>query len=186
MQTITAKGDTAIATSHLVKLRGECTGSATAAPAPTITAGGTHIGEVRAFLVKYYSEGGQDQDCRDPMHTIPTKDRLGLVAVAGEQYQIADIGMRMLVPPELYRAQGFPSSYIFAPIIDPANPTLAFVREALMRIGKMKAYRLPQHAQVRMCGNSVSPPMAAALVRANVPELASWSGREQKQLGIAA
>ncbi|WP_042886387.1 DNA cytosine methyltransferase [Cupriavidus necator] len=186
MQTITAKGDTAIATSHLVKLRGECTGSSTDAPATTVTAGGTHIGEVRAFLVKYYSEGGQDQDCRDPMHTIPTKDRLGLVTVAGEQYQIADIGMRMLVPPELYRAQGFPSTYIFAPTIDPADPLLAFVREALMRIGKMKAYRLPQHAQVRMCGNSVSPPMAAALVRANVPEMASWTAKESKAIKEAA
>lgn len=183
--TITAKDHHALVSSHLVKLRGECTGSATDAPAPTVTAGGTHIGEVRAFLVKYYSEGGQDQDCRDPMHTIPTKDRLGLVTVAGEQYQIADIGMRMLVPPELYRAQGFPSSYIFAPVIDPANPSLAFVREALMRIGRNKPYQLPQHAQVRMCGNSVSPPMAAALVRANVPEMANWSVREAKQLAVA-
>ncbi|MGH8788434.1 MAG: hypothetical protein ACREYA_25560, partial [Cupriavidus necator] len=186
MQTITSKGDTTIATSHLVKLRGECTGSAADEPVATVTAGGTHIGEVRAFLVKYYSEGGQDQDCRDPMHTIPTKDRLGLVTVAGEQYQITDIGMRMLVPPELYRAQGFPSTYIFAPTIDPDDPLLAFVREALMRIGKMKAYRLPQHAQVRMCGNSVSPPMAAALVRANVPEMANWSAKESKAIKEAA
>lgn len=71
-------------------------------------------------------------------------------------------------------------------IIDPADPTLAFVREALMRIGKMKAYRLPQHAQVRMCANSVSPPMAAALVSANVPEMASWSAKESKRFGVAA
>lgn len=167
MQTITAKDDTAIATSHLVKLRGECTGSAADEPVSTVTASGTHIGEVRAFLVKYYSEGGQDQDCRDPMHTIPTKDRLGLVTVAGEEYQIADIGMRMLEPHELYAAQGFPASYVIAPVM--AN-------------GK----RLPKHAQVRMCGNSVSPPMAAALVRANVPEMASWSAREAKGRRIAA
>ena len=166
MQTITAKGDTAIATSHLVKLRGECTGSATDEPVSTVTASGTHIGEVRAFLVKYYSEGGQDQDCRDPMHTIPTKDRLGLVTVAGEQYQIADIGMRMLEPHELYAAQGFPRGYVIAPVIE-GRP-------------------LPKHAQVRMCGNSVSPPMAAALVRANVPEMASWSAREAQRMGMAA
>ncbi len=164
--TITTADHHALVSSNLVKLRGECTGSATDAPAPTITAGGTHIGEVRAFLVKYYSEGGQDQDCRDPMHTIPTKDRLGLVTVAGEQYQIADIGMRMLEPHELYAAQGFPSSYVIAPVID--------------------GRRLPKHAQVRMCGNSVSPPMAAALVRANVPDLASWSPTETKGIGLAA
>jgi DNA (cytosine-5)-methyltransferase 1 len=164
--TITTSDHHALVSSNLVKLRGECTGSATAAPAPTITAGGTHIGEVRAFLVKYYSEGGQDQDCRDPMHTIPTKDRLGLVTVAGEQYQITDIGMRMLEPHELYAAQGFPSSYVIAPVIN--------------------GRRLPKHAQVRMCGNSVSPPMAAALVHANAPDLASWSTKERKQLEAVA
>lgn len=122
--------------------------------------------QVEAFLIKFYSQGGQDQDCRDPMHTIPTKDRLGLVTVAGEQYQIADIGMRMLEPHELYAAQGFPSSYVIAPVIN--------------------GRRLPKHAQVRMCGNSVSPPMAAALARANVPELASWSAREAKRIKEAA
>lgn len=163
--TITTTDHHALVSSHMVKLRGECTGSATAEPVPTISAQGNHIGEVRAFLVKYYSEGGQDQDCRDPMHTIPTKDRLGLVTVAGEQYQIADIGMRMLEPHELYAAQGFPSTYVIAPVID--------------------GRRLPKHAQVRMCGNSVSPPMAAALVRANVPEMAAWSAKERRARAAA-
>lgn len=160
VHTVTATDHHSLVSSNLVKLR------AAAEPAPTVTASGTHIGESRAFLLKYYSEGGQDQDCRDPMHTIPTKDRLGLVTVAGERYQIADIGMRMLEPHELYAAQGFPSSYVIAPIIN--------------------GRRLPKHAQVRMCGNSVSPPMAAALVRANVPDLASWSHRERKALEAAA
>lgn len=163
--TVTTTDHHALVSSHMVKLRGECTGSATAEPVPTISAQGNHIGEVRAFLVKYYSEGGQDQDCRDPMHTIPTKDRLGLVTVAGEQYQIADIGMRMLEPHELYAAQGFPASYVIAPVI--------------------KGKRMPKHAQVRMCGNSVSPPMAAALVRANVPEMAAWTAKERR-VGVAA
>lgn len=163
--TVTTTDHHALVSSHMVKLRGECTGSGTDEPIGTISAGGLHIGEVRAFLVKYYSEGGQDQTCRDPMHTIPTKDRLGLVTVAGEQYQIADIGMRMLEPHELYAAQGFPATYVIAPILN----------------GK----RLAKHAQVRMCGNSVSPPMAAALVRANVPEMAAWTAKEQRA-GIAA
>lgn len=101
------------------------------------------------------------------MHTIPTKDRLGLVTVAGEQYQIADIGMRMLEPHELYAAQGFPSTYVIAPTMANGKP-------------------LPKHAQVRMCGNSVSPPMAAALVRANVPDMANWSKKETRTLGVAA
>lgn len=166
VHTVTATDHHSLVSSNLVKLRGECTGSAIDEPVATITGVGTHIGEVRAFLIKYYSEGGQDQDCRDPMHTIPTRDRLGLVTVAGEQYRIADIGMRMLEPHELYAAQGFPSSYVIAPEIN--------------------GRRLPKHAQVRMCGNSVSPPMAAALVRANVPDMASWSAKESKAVKEAA
>ena len=149
-----------------MKLRGECTGSAASEPVATVTAGGTHVGEVRAFLVKYYGQGGQDQSAADPMHTIPTKDRMGLVTVAGQEYQIADIGMRMLEPHELYAAQGFPANYIIAPTIN--------------------GRRLPKHAQVRMCGNSVCPPLAAALVRANLPEMASWSRQDAKLQRITA
>lgn len=148
--TVTAGGGgkTLLATSHLLKLRGTCRdGQRLDSPMPTVTAGGTHLGEVRAFLCKYYGSGGQHQDCRSPMHTIPTRDRFGLVTVAGEEYSIIDIGMRMLIPRELYRAQGFPDSYI----IDRT------------RSGNL----LSNASQVRMCGNSVSPPPAAALVAAN-------------------
>lgn len=164
--TLTTGNQHAMVTSHLVKLRGECTGSAAGEPVATVTAGGTHVGEVRAFLVKYYGQGGQDQSAADPMHTIPTKDRMGLVTVAGQEYQIADIGMRMLEPHELYAAQGFPQDYIIAPTIN--------------------GRRLPKHAQVRMCGNSVCPPLAAALVRANLPEMASWSRQDAKMQRIPA
>lgn len=185
-QTLTAKADTCLVTSNLVKFRGECTGSETSEPVHTISAQGTHIGEVRAFLQKYYGNEKDGVDLRDPMHTVPCTDRFGLVTVKGESYYIADIGMRMLVPAELYRAQGFPKSYITAPTIDPDAPTMAFLQAALHRIGRKKPFTLPQHAQVRMCGNSVSPNMAAALVRANAPELASWSRREVKAMGVAA
>jgi DNA (cytosine-5)-methyltransferase 1 len=165
-QTLTAKADTCIVTSRLAKPRNNQFGQATDEPMPTLTAGGGHVADVRTFLVKYYGEGGQDQDCRDPMHTIPTKDRLGLVTVSGQEYVIADIGMRMLEPHELYAAQGFPATYVIAPTVN--------------------GRRLPKHAQVRMCGNSVCPPLAAALVRANVPELATWTPKEAKQRRIAA
>jgi len=165
-QTLTAKADTCIVTSHLAKLRNNQFGQATEEPMPTLTAGGGHVADVRAFLVKYYGEGGQDQDVRDPMHTIPTKDRMGLVTVAGQDYVIADIGMRMLEPHELYAAHGFPSTYVIAPTIN--------------------GRRLPKHAQVRMCGNSVCPPLAAALVRANVRDLAAWTPQDAKRQRIAA
>ncbi len=128
-------------------------------PLKTVTAGGQHAGLVAAFLTKYYGEGGQDQDCRQPLHTVPTVDRFGLVTVrvAGEPYVLSDIGLRMLTPRELFRAQGFPDSYL----IDFEH----------------NGRRLPKSSQVRLCGNSVCPPVAAALVAANVPELARVPGR---------
>ncbi len=152
--TVTAGGGgkTSLVTSHMIKLRGTCPdGQDLRQPAPTITAGGTHVGEVRAFLMKYYGTGGQHQDIRDPLHTIPTKARFGLVTVHGEPYHIVDIGMRMLQPRELYRAQGFPDDY----------------RIDIEYQGKP----LSKTAQVRMVGNSVSPPPAIALVSANVGEI---------------
>lgn len=148
-QTITAKGDTCVVTSHLAKLRGTSNSAGTAEPLGTVSAQGQHHAEVRALLLKYY---GTDQDPQlgEPLHTVTTKDRFGLVTVAGELYAIADIGMRMLQPRELYRAQGFPDSYQ----ID---------RGADGRV-------LSKAAQVRMCGNSVCPPLARAIVAANYGE----------------
>lgn len=108
---------------------------------------GTHLAEVRALLIKYYGTDG-DPLLSDPLHTITTRDRFGLVTVAGEDYAIADIGMRMLAPRELFTAQGFPATY----------------RIELDHKGKP----LTKTAQVRMVGNSVSPAPGAAIVRANL------------------
>ena len=96
---------------------------------------------------------GRRVELTDPMHTVTSLDRFGLVQVGGEEYAITDIGMRMLAPRELYRAQGFPESYIIG---DKPEQGLS----------------LTKTAHVRMCGNSVCPPLAAALVRANLAELA--------------
>jgi len=151
VSTITARGTQQnLVTSHLVKLYGTCKdGQDNREPMPTVTSGGQHIGEVRAFLIKYYGTD-QDPQLREPMHTVTTKHRFGIVTVKGDDYVIADIGMRMLQPRELYRAQGFPDSY----------------KIDLEVNGK----RLTKTAQVRMCGNSVCPPIAAAIVRANMDE----------------
>lgn len=146
----------ALVTSHLVKLKGTNIGQPVADPVQTITAGGTHFGEVRAFLLKYYGTADNGQTMDDPLHTITTKDRFGLVTIHGSEYQIVDIGMRMLEPHELFAAQGFPKSYI----ID---------RDYTGR-------KYPKTAQVARCGNSVPPPFAEALVRANLPELCTGSG----------
>ncbi|MBW7636313.1 DNA cytosine methyltransferase [Bacillus licheniformis] len=140
-----------IATSHLIKLRGTCKdGQPVTKPIPTITAGGLHVGEVRAFLTKYYgSDTGQSLN--DPLHTITTKDRFGLVTIKGENYQIADIGMRMLQPYELFAAQGFPSDYVIDRDIN--------------------GIEYSKKKQIERCGNAVPPPFAEHLVRANLPEL---------------
>lgn len=146
VDTITTQDHHALVASSLVKLRGTSSAAPVDEPLHTVSAQGTHHAEVRALLIKFY---GTDQDPRldDPLHTITTKDRFGLVVVKGEVYAIADIGMRMLEPRELYRAQGFPDSYVIDRRAD-GTP-------------------LPKHAQVRMVGNSVSPVAAQALVAAN-------------------
>lgn len=148
VSTIVGKGCTQnLVSAFLTKFYGTSTGQDMRQPFPTVTADGQHIGEVRAFLMKYYGEGGQLASLKDPMHTLTAKARLGLVTVAGIEYQIVDIGMRMLTPRELFRAQGFPDSYVIDRRAD-GTP-----------ISKTDA--------IRMCGNSVNPDIASALIKAN-------------------
>ena len=125
---------------------------------PLMTADSSNrYGLVTALLIKYYGQG-EGQSLREPLHTITAKDRFGLVIVRGEPYQIIDIGLRMLTPRELFRAQGFPEDYI----ID--------------RDADGKHY--PKSAQVARCGNAVPPPFAEAIVRANLPEMCGEEERE--------
>ena len=152
IDTVTSVDHHSLVASTMVKLRGgladhHTTAQGWDAPAPTLTAGGTHLAEVQAFLTKYYGTG-TGAALANPLDAITTHDRFGLVTVAGEDYAIADIGMRMLAPRELYRAQGFPDTYAIE----------------IEHAGKP----LTKTAQVRMCGNSVCPPMGAALVDANL------------------
>ncbi|PZM63477.1 DNA cytosine methyltransferase [Paenibacillus dendritiformis] len=157
LSTVTTVDHNALVTSHLIKLRGTCQdGQPVTEPMPTITAGGLHVGEVRAFLLKYYGSADNGQQLDEPLHTVTTKDRFGLVTIAGVDYQIVDIGMRMLEPHELFAAQGFPPDYI----IDRDH----------------QGQKYSKAAQVARCGNAVPPPFAEALVRANLPELCTGSG----------
>lgn len=118
-------------------------------PLPTVTAS-RDVGIVAAFLAKYYGEGRQDQPADAPAHTIPTKARLAAVTVTidGIAWTVVDIGMRMLTPRELFRAQGFPDSYIIDTLPDGTT--------------------LSKAAQIRLCGNSVCPDVLAALLGANL------------------
>ena len=157
--TVTTVDHNALVTSHLVKMKGTNIGQPVTDPVQTITAGGLHFGEVRAFLLKYYGTGG-GQTLNEPVHTITTKDRFGLVTIHGQDYQIVDIGMRMLEPDELFAAQGFPVDYIIDQDCD----------------GK----RYSKAKQVARCGNAVPPPFAEALVRANLPELCEEKVQEKQ------
>jgi DNA (cytosine-5)-methyltransferase 1 len=152
-----------LVTANLLTLRKNCVGSAMDEPVSTICAGAEHHAlieyaltpkaeegalRVAAFLMGYY---GTDNiyDLRDPAATITTRDRLALVTVVikGMPYVIVDIGMRMLTPRELYRAQGFPDNYV----IDHGHDGTRFSKKD----------------QVLMVGNSVSPWPMMALINAN-------------------
>lgn len=189
LRTITASERHAVVTSHLVKLRGGHadhvhTDQDVRTPAPSLTAGGTHLAEVRttliardsidaayldravetcAFLVKFFGTGvARSVDA--PAGTLTTKDRLGLVTVilvtvGGTERVLVDIGMRMLTPRELFLCQGFPRSYEIDTIA--AGP-------ALDLFGTKGRQKLTKKAQTRLVGNSVPPHVAAAIIGANL------------------
>lgn len=152
IMTVDSSNRYGLVTSFLSKFYKTGIGQDIREPLGTVTAnaGGGHFGEVRAFLIKYYGDA-TGQDIEKPLDTVTTKDRFGLVTIEGVDYQIVDIGLRMLEPRELYGCQGFPDDYI----IDHDYT------------GKI----YPRSEQVRRCGNAVCPPIPAALVRANLAEL---------------
>ena len=150
--TVTTTDHHGLVTSHLVMLRGTCRdGRVVDAPAPGLTAGGLHVGNIETTL----ATDGYDQQRAELalafLREYCGADADGLVTVDGVVYRIVDIGMRMLQPAELYRAQGFPEWYI----IDQ----------------DFRGVKYAKDKQVARCGNAVPPPFAEALVRANLPEM---------------
>lgn len=150
LPTVTAWDHNSVVTANLIQMNNHCDGRDIIDPLPTITAGDGHFGEVRAFLIKYYGNGSAE-DVTEPLDTITSRDHFGLVTIQGVDYQIVDVGLRMLEPRELYGCQGFPEDYI----ID----------------HDFEGRTYPRSEQVRRCGNSVCPPLPAAMVRSNLPEL---------------
>jgi DNA (cytosine-5)-methyltransferase 1 len=173
-------------------------------PASTILGTGSQQRLISAHLIKYYGEGGQWSAANDPVHTLTTKHRVGLVETVQVPlnsipahllakakkcarffhkylpehfphkaeliiiggWVLVDITLRMLVPRELYTAQGFPASYQINEIPDPKH---LFVNGRQVEGDPRLLPRIPlsKTAQVRMCGNSVCPPVARALIEAN-------------------
>lgn len=151
LPTITGVDHNALVTASFVsKFYKTGIGQSMIEPLHTVTTSPGHFAEVQAFLIKYYGQG-TGQKVTEPLDTVVSKDRFGLVTIHGVDYQIVDIGMRMLTPRELYAAQGAPADYI----IDHDYTG--------------KSY--PKDKQVARCGNMVPPPFAKALVMANLPEL---------------
>lgn len=162
--TVVGSGKHAVAAATMIQFNNNCDGLDVRKPLPTITTQGNHFAEVRAMLIKYYSgEGCQSVD--RPLDTITCRDRFGLVTVKGVDYQIVDIGLRMLTPRELYNAQGFPPDYEIE--VDCYG----------------NAY--PKKEQVARCGNAVPPAFATALARANWPEACGNEISTMAELGDA-
>lgn len=149
LDTVTATDHNSLVTAHIMTMRNHMCGQPMDEPLGTITAGTTHHLEVQAFLLKYYGNGTANS-VDEPLDTVTARDRFALVTIHGEEYIITDIRMRMLQPRELFNAQGFPEDYIIDHDADG------------------KAY--PKNKQVARCGNAVTPPVPAAMVRANLPE----------------
>lgn len=169
MHTVTSHDREAVVAAHVVKFKGDNVGTPPSEPLQTVTAsagkeracsGGT-FAVCKAYLAKIRSgdDLGHWPEIRALLneycgYTL-AEDEVLLLEISGALYYIADIGLRMLSPRELYNAMGFPLDYI----ID---------RDYLGNEYK-------KSAQVARCGNAVCPPMATALVRANLPE---WCGAE--------
>lgn len=161
LPTVTAVDHNAIQTAYMIKLKGDNLGEPAREPVPTITAGGGHHGIVTVKAAK--AATGADLKNWPQIRELLNQycgyrlkeDDVLLFKASGEWYFMADIGLRMLTPRELYRANGFPDDYI----IDHDYTGKPY--------GKTK--------QVARCGNAVPPPFATALVRANLPE---WCGEK--------
>ena len=161
LHTVTAVDHNALTATHLVKMKGTNLGGPMSEPVQTITAGGGHFGVVTTVVVK--AEPGADlkhwPEIRDLLNTycgynLGAGDVI-LFQIGETAYFMADIGLRMLTPRELYMANGFPQDY------------------KIERDYTGREY--PKTKQVARCGNAVPPPFATALVRANLPE---WCGVE--------
>lgn len=167
LPTVTAIDHNAVCAAHVVKFKGDNVGTPPSEPLQTVTAsagkeracsGGT-FAVCRAHLAKIRSgdDLGHWPEIRALLNEFCgytlVEDEVLLLEIGGALYYIADIGLRMLSPRELYNAMGFPPDYI----ID---------RDYLGNEYK-------KSAQVARCGNAVCPPVASALVRANLPE---WCG----------
>lgn len=142
--------------SHLAHFKGKDKGQSLHDPLMTVTGGDGQFAEIRTRVVKW--DGVTDLHRWEQVRTMLNEycdynladDELLLLNIDNAWYFIADIGLRMLSPRELYDAMGFPHDYIIDRDAD-GNP-------------------ITRANQVARCGNAVCPAVAEAMVRANLPE----------------
>lgn len=159
VHTVTAKDHNSLVISHLSKMKNNCVGQSLDEPIHTMTTI-NQFAEVRAFLTAFYGNEKDGNSINSPLRTIPTRDRFGLVKIENQDFQIVDIGFRMLQPVELFKAQGFPESYVFDRGLDEHGVEI----------------KLTKTEQTRMVGNSVCPQLSEALVRANFKHEKMYEG----------
>lgn len=162
MHTVTSHDREAVVAAHVVKFKGDNLGHGADEPMQTVTTSAGEFAVCKVYLAKMHGgdELGYWPLIRDLLNEFCgytlAEDEVLLLEIGGALYYIADIGLRMLSPRELYNAMGFPPDYI----IDRdymGNP-------------------YPKNEQVARCGNAVCPPMAAAVARANFPEYVAKVG----------
>lgn len=146
LATVCATNDKALIIPFVARHWGGMVGRSINLPWPTVTSKGCQDQILSAFLIKYFGQSTVNS-LNTPLGTLTSRDRYGLVTIKGEEYKLIDVGMRMLQPHELFAAQAFPADYIINPLYN----------------GKP----LTKTTQVRLCGNSVCPPIPAAMVAAN-------------------
>lgn len=156
MHTVTTRDREALVAAHIAEFKGQDKGQSLHRPLRTITTSVGEFGMVKTTVEKYLGIGdlGHWNNVRTLLNQYCgyqiCDNEVLLIDIAGTNYYISDIGLRMLSPRELYKANGFPDDYI----IEKDCNGRAY--------GKSK--------QVARCGNAVPPPFATALVRANLPE----------------
>lgn len=165
MHTVTSHDREALTLTHICEFKGQDIGQDQRKPLRTITASAGEFAEIRTEVRTYElgADMGRWPEVRALLNRFCDYDlkenEVLTLDVGRTAYFVADIGLRMLTPRELYNAMGFPPDYI----IDRDYTGRAY--------GKSK--------QVARCGNAVCPPMAEAVVRANLPE---WCGKKLRTM----
>lgn len=197
----TNSGHHAVAACHFEQANGGFytgDGRSAGSPLSTITQAGSNQRLASAYLVKFYSTGGQWQDVAEPMHTVPTRDRMALVTVT--QIQASALPTELLK--KARKCAAFLHKHLpehFPELVDLvllgdyvlADFTLRMLKPHELKIaqgfdpeyivdrglfenpttGELEWKPVKNQDQIRLIGNSVSPCESEDLIAANAADL---------------